>query len=72
MKKYMVVLSYYRAFDDMELKYKEYDNIDECIKAIKNFIKKYKVAPNQWQGGNVYSDNKYIGLITYNGDFVNC
>lgn len=69
MRKYMVVLSYYKFIDDLRLDYKYFDTIEECVASVTKFIKKYNLTETQWNGGNVYSDGKVIGKVTFNNVF---
>ena len=47
----------------------QFDSIEECQSAVSDYIDKYDLGAGNWNGGNVYEDGKYIGLISYNGRF---
>lgn len=46
------------------------ETIEECQKAVREYITKYNLRASQWAGGKVFtSKNKYLGYISYNGRF---
>lgn len=69
MKKYIVVLSYFKNFHDVELEYYDADTIEECSRAVRTFIMDNLVGAREWQGGQVYENQKHIGTISYNGKY---
>ena len=47
----------------------QFDSIEECQSAVRDYIDKHDLGAGNWSGGNVYENGKYIGLISYNGRF---
>ena len=45
--------------------------IEECRKAVREYIEYYDIGSGNWTGGQVYDDNdNLIGQIYYNGKFT--
>lgn len=42
-------------------------SIDDAVKKCGEFIDKNHLGGGNWDGGNIYSDDKLIGYISYNG-----
>ena len=47
------------------------DSIEECQKAVNEFIKSTGIGGGNWSGGQVYdtSNGEFVGKISYNGRF---
>lgn len=45
------------------------ETIEECRKAVEDYIDKYDLGGGNWNGGNVYRNEEYVGHISYNGRF---
>lgn len=69
MKKYKVLLCYERPYFDSKIKYENYDTIEECSKAVREFILDNDVMSSEWLGGKLYENGKLVGMIAYNGKY---
>ena len=74
MKRYLVVLNYYKYGYERDEDYRQYesDSIEDCQKAVRKYITDNEVASSEWYGGNLYDleARKQIGMIAYNGRHI--
>ena len=47
----------------------ECENIEECQKVVRDYIKENDLGGSNWTGGKVYEDNTQVGYISYNGRY---
>jgi hypothetical protein len=45
------------------------NTIEECQKAVRNYIMENDFGSGNWTGGKVYKDGEQIGYISYNGRY---
>ena len=43
--------------------------IEDCQKAVRNYIEENNLGSGNWSGGKVFKDNEQIGYISYNGRY---
>jgi len=75
--KFSVLLSAHGNPDHYESPYEEVapnevkhcTSIDECRKAVLDYIEKHDLGGGNWTGGDVYSCGEMVGRISYNGRF---
>jgi hypothetical protein len=54
---------------EIEGKMVKMNTIEECQKAVRNYIMENDLGSGNWTGGKVYKDGKQIGYISYNGRY---
>lgn len=77
--KYKVILSAHGNIDHGEDPFtplfgveqgeREADTIEELQKIVREYIDKYNLGSMNWTGGEVFTDDRQIGYISYNGRF---
>lgn len=46
------------------------NSIEECSKAVRDYISKHNLGSGNWNGGDVFTtNNQHLGYISYNGRF---
>lgn len=47
----------------------EFNSIEECQKAVRAYIEENDLGGGNWDGGQVFENDKQIGFISYNGRY---